>query len=185
MVLEKPVDRELKPVDSEAIPVDRDTGVLKPVDSPVDKEVSELSVALVAVLSWATFTASVGAIPAARLVSWRVRPAPPPILTAPSVLSQVELVFVEETRVEGSQPYTPEAVLATLPAPRATPPRAVTLAVGPSATPYCPVTRALAPSATEPTAKALAEGPRATAPPPAAWAVRPMAMALIPVASAP
>ena len=133
-MLENPVDNETKPVDREAIPVDSDAGVLKPVDSPVDSEVIELSVALVAVLSWATFTASVAAVPAARLVIWRVRPVAP-MLTAPSVLSQVELVFVEAPRVAGSQPYAPEAVLATLPAPRATPPREVTLVVGPSATP--------------------------------------------------
>ena len=92
--------------------------------------------------SWATFTASVSLVPAARLVICRVyifssEPTlnfPPPRETAPMVEVHTESAcsaFLLPLRY----PARPAAVLAWEPVPKATPPVAVALEVPPRATP--------------------------------------------------
>ncbi|MDT4832173.1 hypothetical protein FQZ97_657160 [compost metagenome] len=104
-------------------------------------------------LSCATLTASVSCKPAATPVIWRVFPvAASPTLTAPRVLFQVALVSVEASFVNGSYPAIPAAVLATEPAPRATPsvmeavaplPRAIELTAPVETTAALPMAMAL------------------------------------------
>ncbi|MCY1504373.1 hypothetical protein D9M68_385400 [compost metagenome] len=104
-------------------------------------------------LSCATFTASLLAVPAATPVIWRVLPvAASPTLTAPRVLFHIAPVSVEASFVKGSYPETPAAVLATEPAPRATPlvmevvaplPRAIELIAPADATAALPMAMAL------------------------------------------
>ena len=77
--------------------------------------------------SWATLTASVSAMPAARLVICLVLSAVPTD-TAPFPDFHAGPVSVDASPVRGSYPKAPAAVLATDSVPKATPPSTLTLA---------------------------------------------------------